>query len=184
MACSVQALAMWAEWLSSAEIYGLDIHDFSAFQHDRCHTFKLDQSDQTALQAFAAEHGPFDVIIDDGAHLSDAQQVSFFMLWSALKPGGFYFIEDLHFHPPTEPEDAVKTKALFHGYLVVTVSNRRMWLDAWRRSQRSSSLIPKARTATHSRWRMPCWRFRRPAKGALFRKGQRFALWQRHIGDI
>ncbi|MBT6311855.1 MAG: hypothetical protein HOJ21_01500 [Alphaproteobacteria bacterium] len=110
------SLAMWSDWLPGAEIYGLDIHDFSAFQHDRCQTFQVDQTDPAALQAFAAEHGPFDVIIDDGAHLSDAQQISFFALWPTLKPGGFYFIEDLHFQPPTEPADAVKTKVLFHGW--------------------------------------------------------------------
>ena len=53
---------------------------FSAFQHDRCQTFQVDQTDPAALQAFAAEFGPFDVIIDDGAHLSDAQQISCFAL--------------------------------------------------------------------------------------------------------
>lgn len=68
------------------------------------------------MQAFAAEHGSFGVIIDDGAHLSDAQQISFFTLWPMLKLGGFCFIEYLHFQPPTKPADTVKTKALFHGW--------------------------------------------------------------------
>ncbi len=110
------SLAMWAEWLPEAEIFGLDIHDFAAFQQDRCRTFQVDQTDAIALQYFATAHGPFDVIVDDGGHLSDAQQISFFALWPALKPGGFYFIEDLHFQPPSEPQDAVKTKALFQGW--------------------------------------------------------------------
>lgn len=110
------SLAMWLDWLPQAEIFGLDVHDFSRFQHDRCKTFQIDQTDAQALTNFATEHGPFDVIIDDGAHLSDAQQISFFALWPALKPGGFYFIEDLHFQPPSEPADAVKTKFLFHSW--------------------------------------------------------------------
>lgn len=110
------SLAMWSDWLPQAEIFGLDIHDFSHFQHDRCKTLKIDQTDAPALTAFASAHRPFDVIIDDGAHLSDAQQISFFALWPALKPGGFYFIEDLHFQPPSEPADAVKTKSLFRSW--------------------------------------------------------------------
>lgn len=110
------SLAMWADWLPSADILGVDVQDFSAFRHDRCRTRVVDQTDLEALLALAREEGPFDAIVDDGAHLSDAQQRSFFALFPALKPGGLYFIEDLHFQPAGEPADAIKTRNLFQAW--------------------------------------------------------------------
>ncbi len=110
------SLAMWADWLPEADILGIDIQDFSGFGHARCRTRVVDQTDIVALRALAHEEGPFDVVIDDGAHLSDAQQVSFFALFPALKPGGLYFIEDLHFQPAGEPADAIKTRNLFQAW--------------------------------------------------------------------
>ena len=41
-------------------------------------------------------NGGFDVIIDDGAHNNDAQQISLGGLFPYLKGGGLYIIEDLH----------------------------------------------------------------------------------------
>ena len=110
------SLAMWADWLPQADIVGIDIQDFSAFSHERCRTAVVDQTDRAALAAFAKSEGPFDIIVDDGAHLSDAQQASFFALFPFLKHGGLYFIEDLHFQPPSEPADAIKTRALFEAW--------------------------------------------------------------------
>ena len=114
------SLAMWSDWLRQADVLGVDIQDYSSFTHPRCRTRVVDQADRDAMLALAKEEGPFDVVIDDGAHLSDAQQTSFFALFPALKPGGLYFIEDLHFQPPEEPADAIKTRGLFqtwrHGY--------------------------------------------------------------------
>jgi hypothetical protein len=38
----------------------------------------------------------FDIIIDDGGHTVKQQRVSVETLWSSLKSGGYYIIEDLH----------------------------------------------------------------------------------------
>jgi hypothetical protein len=41
--------------------------------------------------------GPdFDIIIDDGSHVGEHILTSFKILWSTVKPGGYYIIEDLH----------------------------------------------------------------------------------------
>lgn len=110
------SLDMWAEWLPNAEIVGVDILDYSSATTLRAKTVVADQSDRAAMTELARAHGPFDVIVDDGAHLSDAQQTSFFALFPALSPGGFYFIEDLHFQPPSEPADSAKTRTLFQAW--------------------------------------------------------------------
>jgi hypothetical protein len=44
--------------------------------------------------------GPFDVIIDDASHASRHQQIALDVLFSFVKPGGLYIIEDLHWQPP------------------------------------------------------------------------------------
>ena len=40
--------------------------------------------------------GGLDYIIDDGAHVNDAIQISLATLFKYLKPGGLYIVEDLH----------------------------------------------------------------------------------------
>lgn len=55
-----------------------------------------DQGDPAVLEQFQAEYGgDFDIIIDDGGHTMNQQKTSLQHLWKALKPGGYYFCEDL-----------------------------------------------------------------------------------------
>jgi hypothetical protein len=50
-------------------------------------------------QAAAAADSRFDLIVDDGSHMSDDQVASLTYLWQFLKPPyGIYVIEDLHAH--------------------------------------------------------------------------------------
>jgi len=55
-----------------------------------------DQADPAVLKRWIEEtHGEFDVIIDDGGHVSKQVLNSFVALWPELNPDGNYFIEDL-----------------------------------------------------------------------------------------
>jgi hypothetical protein len=58
-----------------------------------------DQADEPTLNRWMNESDAlqrgFDIIIDDGGHSWRQQTHSFFTLWAALAPGGFYFLEDL-----------------------------------------------------------------------------------------
>ena len=95
------SLRMLAEYFPKGRIFGFDIQDFSGFRHERCTVFRGDQAERRDLQAFLEAAGveAFDVIVDDALHASRHQQVSMGVLFERLKPGGLYFVEDLHYQP-------------------------------------------------------------------------------------
>ena len=56
-----------------------------------------DQGNKEVLERWVQESGGnFDVFIDDGGHYNSQIYNTFQVMWDQVKPGGFYFIEDLH----------------------------------------------------------------------------------------
>ncbi|MEI8344671.1 MAG: class I SAM-dependent methyltransferase [Candidatus Omnitrophota bacterium] len=91
------SLQMLRDYFPQAVIYGIDIEDKSQFNSARIKTFVADQSKRDQLENFVMEAGSdFDIIIDDGGHTMDQQQISLGYLFSRIKPGGIYIIEDVH----------------------------------------------------------------------------------------
>jgi hypothetical protein len=86
---------MWQRYFPNAMVYGLDIYEKRLGLGSRIVTIKGSQSDVEVLGELAARYGPFDLIVDDGSHIGSDQQVSFRALFDAVKPGGFYVIEDV-----------------------------------------------------------------------------------------
>ena len=61
----------------------------------RVHIHVVDQeSSADDLAILSGKEGPFDVIIDDGSHINAHQIFTFENLFSELKAGGLYIIED------------------------------------------------------------------------------------------
>lgn len=91
------SMRMWYRYLRKARIFGIDINPAGFLDNDRTVTAVVDQGDPGQLREFVAEAGveQFDVIIDDGSHRPDHQQISLSVLFPHLAPGGLYFIEDL-----------------------------------------------------------------------------------------
>lgn len=89
---------MWNEYFPNAQIFGIDIRDYSEkSKGSGIITHVADQSNRKDLQVFIDKYGTdFDVILDDGGHAMDHQQISFGFLFEHLKPGGYYIIEDVH----------------------------------------------------------------------------------------
>lgn len=89
---------MWREYFPNADIFGIDIRDYSAqSQRTGIQTFVADQSNREDLAACIDSFGGnFDVILDDGGHAMDHQQVSLGYLFQYVKPGGLFIIEDVH----------------------------------------------------------------------------------------
>lgn len=89
---------MWRTYFRNAAIFGIDIRDYSRQSRGSgIMTFVADQSNRDDLNAFVdASGGNFDVILDDGGHAMDHQQVSLGNLFPQVKPGGMFIIEDVH----------------------------------------------------------------------------------------
>ena len=101
------SLRMWTAYNPSLEIYAIDIDDNVAkyIEHPNpYHIYIGDQTDEVVLSEIAKSGGPFDFIIDDGSHVSNHIIASFKILWQHVKPGGYYFIEDLHAGHANRPE--------------------------------------------------------------------------------
>lgn len=98
------SIALWRNFFPNARIYGLDKGQF--FQGFRSHAgdenvkiFVGDQANATFLrqmkEVIRREVGSLDFLIDDGGHTMRQQQTSLIELLPIVKPGGYYFIEDL-----------------------------------------------------------------------------------------
>lgn len=93
---------MWKCFFDSVEVFGIDIKPKPWVEKLGIHTYIADQADRADLQHFIdTSGGKFDVIIDDGGHWMNHQQVSFGFLFQHLNPGGLYIIEDVHTSIPT-----------------------------------------------------------------------------------
>lgn len=91
-----QSLQMWGTYFTNATIVGLDINpETLKYSKGRLKVIMADQSRSADLEAVAEEHGPFDLIVDDGSHIWEHQMNSFTSLFESVKSGGFYIIEDL-----------------------------------------------------------------------------------------
>lgn len=104
------SLRAWREYLPNAHIIGVDKSE-QALEHagERIEIYVGDQANSVQMANLADSCGPFDVVIDDGGHMTEAQHVAFDVLWPAVRKGGFYAIEDLHagFSPKFNPSAAV-----------------------------------------------------------------------------
>ena len=111
------SVRMWLEYFPKARIHGLDVSDFSWFEADRFSFHRCDMDSRAAIAEAAAGMPAFDIIIDDASHASHHQQNGFLELFSKVKPGGLYVIEDLRWQPEAyEKPGITKTAALFRGF--------------------------------------------------------------------
>lgn len=86
------SLRMWRDFFKNAEIYGIDINASCMFEEERIKVIIGNQTDEDLLINLPDN---FDIIIDDAGHHSNEQIKSFEYLFSKLKSGGMYVVEDV-----------------------------------------------------------------------------------------
>jgi hypothetical protein len=110
------SLLMWADYFPRARIVGIDIAEKRLDVHPRVTVLQGSQDDSAFLARVVEEHGPFDIVIDDGSHVPKQVAASFEMLFPTLADSGFYVIEDVQtaFWPDFggTPADGAETMAL------------------------------------------------------------------------
>jgi hypothetical protein len=101
------SLKMWESYFPQARIFAVDILPKSEFDNARVKTLIADQANREQLQAaINAAGSDIHILIDDGGHTMEQQQVSLGFLFKHVRPGGYYVIEDVHTSLP----------ALWQGY--------------------------------------------------------------------
>jgi demethylmacrocin O-methyltransferase len=89
------SLKMWKAYFRKSAIVGIDLYDKTHFSEHRIDVRQCDQADADRLVQLSSEYGGFDIVIDDGSHLSDHVIKSFETLFPLLRPNGIYVVEDL-----------------------------------------------------------------------------------------
>jgi hypothetical protein len=91
------SLRMWKDYFPNAQIFAIDIVDKTHLEEPRITIARGDQNDPGFLDDLAKRWGPFDIVIDDGSHVSEHVITSFRALFPHVKDGGYYVVEDLFF---------------------------------------------------------------------------------------
>lgn len=91
VACG-SSLKMWSKYLGpSSTIVGVDIRQECASLCQNYDNIKIVIADAASTTI----PGPFDVIVDDGSHVSEDIVKTWNRLWPALNSGGYYIVEDM-----------------------------------------------------------------------------------------
>lgn len=92
--------AFWKALFPSATVVGMDLKVRPWLRAepppDGVVYLEGDQTDVKRLRQIAAQYGPFDLLIDDGSHVTTDQATTLRTLLGTVAPGGFYVIEDIH----------------------------------------------------------------------------------------
>jgi hypothetical protein len=89
------SLPLWRDYFPRSTIVGLDINAKNVQFGPRVHFARADQNSPNDLERVVAKHGAPNIVIDDGSHIGEHIRTSFDVLWPALRPGGWYVVEDL-----------------------------------------------------------------------------------------
>ena len=90
------SMRAFRQFFTTATIHGIDVNPAAMIIGDgRIVTHCHHQVDAVAISRLGKDHGPFQLIIDDGSHDFRDVLLTYSLLINFLAPGGLYIIEDL-----------------------------------------------------------------------------------------
>jgi demethylmacrocin O-methyltransferase len=89
------SLRMWKAYFRNSQIVGIDLYDKTHLSEHRIDVQQCDQTDTDRLIRLSDDYGGFDIIVDDGSHISDHVITTFETLFPLMRPNGIYVVEDL-----------------------------------------------------------------------------------------
>lgn len=93
------SLRAWRDYFPCSHIYGVDVQpDTQLTGEQRITTFLASSTDPAEVNRLMEAQGnlQFDIIVDDGYHLDQAQLATLRNFFPYLKDGGLYIIEDIY----------------------------------------------------------------------------------------
>ena len=94
-----KSLLTWSDYFKNSIIIGIDIHKINIVEkkldRNNIKVHQGSQSDKSFIEGLISKYKEFDIIIDDGSHLSKDVKKSFNLLFPALKNDGLYIVEDI-----------------------------------------------------------------------------------------
>lgn len=91
------SLRAWRDFFPLGRIVGADIQLDTQFTDERIETYICDSTKFDQTEGLMNKLGvQFDIILDDGCHHDEDQFLTLKHLYSYLKPGGIYIIEDIY----------------------------------------------------------------------------------------
>ena len=94
-----KSLLTWSDYFKNSKIIGIDINKIDKVEkkldRENIDIHQGSQSDKKFIQEIIKKYNDFDIIIDDGSHISKDVKISFELLFPALKNNGLYIVEDI-----------------------------------------------------------------------------------------
>jgi len=90
-----ESIKMWSDYFYRSKIVGIDIEPLYESTDENIIIEVGSQADFVFLNEVMRNHGPFDMVLDDGSHMNEHVIYSFEHLFESIKPGGVYVIEDI-----------------------------------------------------------------------------------------
>lgn len=92
------SLEMWRSYFGkNCHIYGVDIQKVcESYANDHVSVYIGDQADRIFWSNFKNNVDGIDILIDDGGHTPEQQQITLEEMLPQIRPGGIYLCEDVH----------------------------------------------------------------------------------------
>ena len=94
-----KSLLTWSDYFKNSVIIGIDIHKIDIIEKNldrkNIKIHQGSQSDEKFINDIINQYGNFDIIIDDGSHISKDVKKSFHLLFPSLNNKGLYVVEDM-----------------------------------------------------------------------------------------